>query len=58
MSQKHIPISKQGRPTRDEINMVILETCVKIKHDIRKLENLYKREFNYVTKKTKKSSND
>ena len=45
MSSKYVPCGSQARPTREEAIETIFEAYIALKRDIKKLENIYKREY-------------
>ena len=44
---------KQGRPTREEIIETVFESYINLTRAIKSLEQIYKREYNYRSKKYK-----
>jgi len=54
MSASYVSYNAQGRPTREETMETIFETYIHLTRAMQKIENIYKREFNYRRKKLEK----
>lgn len=52
MSPRYVSYERQGRPTREEAIETIMESYINLTRSIKRLENIYKREFIYRKKKS------
>ena len=57
MSSSYISYNAQGRPTREETMEVVFETYIRLTRAMKKIENIYKREYNWRKKKLEGTNN-
>ena len=55
MTLKYVRVGATSRPTRDEAMETIFDSYIQIKKILKKLENIYLREYNYKHKKNIKN---